>query len=79
VLGSGSAAYYELATGGEPVMAIDGFNGNGGLLTLAQFKHYVAAGDIHYFLGGTGAISSWIEAHYAAQTIGGTTVYDLSR
>ena len=39
--GSQSAATLELATGGDPVMAIGGFNGNGGNLTLAQFETYV--------------------------------------
>ena len=56
--GSQSAANLELATNGDPVMAIGGFNNNGGNLTLAQFKAYVAAGDIHYFIasgGGGGA------------------------
>jgi hypothetical protein len=48
-LGSMSAASLELATGGDPVMAIGGFNNNGGELTLAQFERYVAAGDIHYY------------------------------
>jgi 4-amino-4-deoxy-L-arabinose transferase-like glycosyltransferase len=54
--GSSDAAAIELATGGKPVMAIGGFNGNGGELTLAQFKAYVARGEIHYYveLGGGG-------------------------
>ena len=96
--GSTSAASLELATGGDPVMAIGGFNNNGGLLTLAQFERYVAEGQIHYYVvsagggggggpglaGGAGGsstseISSWVESHYKAQTIGGSTVYDLAR
>jgi len=89
--GSSSAASYELATGGDPVMAIGGFDGNGGNLTLAQFIRYVRAGDMHYFIasgsgagGGPGgassssAIESWVASHYTATTVGGTTVYDLS-
>jgi hypothetical protein len=71
-------------------MAIGGFNGNGGNLTLAQFKAYVLAGDIHYFIasggGGAGggasgsesAITKWVAAHYTSSTIGGQTVYDLT-
>ena len=55
VSGSQSAASLELATGGDPVMAIGGFNGEGGHLTLAQFKRYVAAGEIHYYIASTGA------------------------
>ena len=36
--GSQSAASLELATGGEPVMAIGGFNNEGGNLTLQQVQ-----------------------------------------
>ena len=121
VSGSQTAATLELATGGAPVMAIGGFDGQGGNLTLAQFKQYVARGQIHYYIasatgasgffrgtpptgvggrpagfpggGGrsfTGArpgggsasgneITSWVEAHYKSQTIGGETVYNLSQ
>jgi hypothetical protein len=73
-------------------MAIGGFNGEGGNLTLAQFKTYVLRGDIHYFLAtnaqagrGNGAnnaeaaITSWVEAHFTAKQIGGQTVYALVR
>jgi hypothetical protein len=89
-----NAASYELATGGDPVMAIGGFNNNGGLLSLARFIGYVHAGDIHYYVasggggggpgGGQGSsttdeISSWVASHYSAQTIGGVTVYDLAK
>jgi hypothetical protein len=91
--GSSTAASYELATGGEPVMALGGFNGNGGDLSLASFIAYVHAGDIHYFIaaggggggpgggaaGTTSAITAWVEQHFSAETIGGVTVYDLSR
>ena len=52
--GSQSAASLELASGGLPVMAIGGFSGQGGNLTLAQFKAYVKAGDIHYYIAGGG-------------------------
>ena len=48
--GSQSAASLELATGGVPVMAIGGFSGQGGNLSLAQFEAYVKAGDIHYYI-----------------------------
>ena len=95
VSGSQTAASLELGTGGEPVMAIGGFNNQGGNLTLAQFKAYVAKSEIHYYIasgnggigGGPGqaggsstsSITSWVESHYSAQTIGGSTVYDLAR
>ncbi len=92
-LGSQSAATLELATGGDPVMAIGGFNGEGGNITLAQFEALVNKGDIHYFIasgggGGVGgpggttnsdsAITSWVEAHFTAKTVGGQTIYDLT-
>jgi hypothetical protein len=87
--GSQSAASLELATGGEPVMAIGGFSGQGGELTLAQFETYAKAGDIHYYMGSSGggpggggstsSITSWVKAHYTAVTIGGETLYDLAQ
>ena len=88
--GSQNAASIELASGGEPVMAIGGFDGEGGNLSLAQFEKYVTAGDIHYFITsgatpGVGAgrnasssITAWVESHFTAKTIGGETVYDLT-
>ncbi|MEU7581877.1 glycosyltransferase family 39 protein [Streptomyces sp. NPDC041068] len=50
-IGSQNAASYQLATG-DPVMAIGGFNGSDPSPTLAQFKQYVADGEIHYFIAG---------------------------
>jgi hypothetical protein len=35
-------------------MAIGGFNGTDPSPTLAQFQHYVAGHEIHYFIGGFG-------------------------
>jgi 4-amino-4-deoxy-L-arabinose transferase-like glycosyltransferase len=55
VSGSQSAASLELATGGAPVMAIGGFDGQGGQLTLQQFKSYVTSGQIHYYIASGGA------------------------
>jgi hypothetical protein len=87
---SNSAAGYQLATR-DPVMAIGGFNGTDPAPTLALFERYVAAGRIHYFItsngggpgdGGTGTtaseITTWVEAHFKAQTIDGETLYDLA-
>jgi len=94
VSGSQTAASIELASGGDPVMAIGGFNNNGGNLTLAEFEKYVQKGEIHYYItsgsgagraGGPGggsssssSISSWVAAHYKSVTIGGETAYDLA-
>jgi hypothetical protein len=47
----------------------------------------VAAGQIHYYIAGGGMggsanasaqIAAWVEAHYTAETVGSTTVYDLT-
>ncbi|HZY77298.1 MAG TPA: hypothetical protein VFE40_13340, partial [Jatrophihabitantaceae bacterium] len=89
-VGSQSAAPLELASG-KAVMAIGGFNGTDATPTLAQFKAFVAAGEIGYFVAtgqgagrgpggqGTGsAISSWVAAHFSVTTVGGSTVYDLT-
>jgi 4-amino-4-deoxy-L-arabinose transferase-like glycosyltransferase len=95
VSGSQTAASLELGTGGEPVMAIGGFNNQGGNLTLAQFKAYVAKGEIHYYIvsgnggggpggGGSGvssssAIATWVKANFKSVKVGGQTVYDLTQ
>ncbi len=88
-IGSQNAAGYQLATG-DPVMAVGGFNGTDPAPGLAQFEEYVAAGRIHYFIGGgvgmTGSsgsgdssqIATWVAAHYTARTVGGVTLYDLT-
>ncbi|HWF56131.1 MAG TPA: glycosyltransferase family 39 protein [Solirubrobacteraceae bacterium] len=94
VSGSQSAASLELATGGTPVMAIGGFNNQGGLITLQQFKQYVDKGEIHYYIAGGGgagggpggggqggsttAITAWVESHFTKVTIGGETLYNLT-
>ena len=50
-VGTQSAAPIELATGGDAVMAIGGFNGTDPSPTLAQFEAIVAKGEIHYYVG----------------------------
>ena len=52
-IGSNSAAGYQLATQ-QPVLAIGGFNGSDPSPTLAQFRVWVVAGRIHYFIAGGG-------------------------
>jgi hypothetical protein len=49
----------------------------------------VAAHQVHYYVGrgansfggspGAATITSWVAAHYTAQAVGGTTVYDLTK
>lgn len=86
--GSMSVAPLELASG-KAVMSIGGFNGGDASPTLDQFRADVASGQNSYFVtagqgggpggnNGTGAaITSWVAAHHAATTVGGSTVYDL--
>ncbi|AEV81588.1 glycosyl transferase [Actinoplanes sp. SE50] len=88
-IGSQNASGYQLATE-KPVMAVGGFNGTDPSPTLAQFKAYVAAGRIHYFIGGRGfdgggsgssdssRIAEWVASTFTAKTVGSTTVYDLT-
>jgi hypothetical protein len=92
--GSQTAASIELATSGDPVMAIGGFNGNGGDLSLQAFEAYVKDGDIHYYIagesggggaapgGGSGsssaAITQWVESHFHSVTVDGETIYVLT-
>jgi 4-amino-4-deoxy-L-arabinose transferase-like glycosyltransferase len=89
-VGSQEAGPLELASG-KAVMSIGGFNGGDAAPTLAQFKAYVGAGQIRYFIGGgTGggpgggggsgsAISQWVAANFTSTTVGNTTVYDLTK
>jgi 4-amino-4-deoxy-L-arabinose transferase-like glycosyltransferase len=86
--GSQNAASYQLASG-SAVMAIGGFNGSDPSPTLAQFQADVAAGKIHYYIGGTitqsssgsdtaSQIATWVAENFTAQTVGSTTIYDLT-
>jgi 4-amino-4-deoxy-L-arabinose transferase-like glycosyltransferase len=89
-VGANNAAGYQLASE-QPVMAIGGFNGSDPSPTLAEFEEYVANGQVHWFIasgtgggpgggpgGGSNAIAEWVQAHYTATTVDGTTLYDLS-
>ncbi|WP_138758707.1 ArnT family glycosyltransferase [Modestobacter altitudinis] len=88
-VGSNNAAGYQLATG-DPVMALGGFNGSDPSPTLAQFQELVAAGEVHWFIGGglgmssdggssvSAEIAAWVAESYTAQTVDGVTLYDLS-
>ena len=90
--GAQNAASYQLATE-QPVIALGGFNGTDPAPTLEQFQALVAQGKVHWFIGGgdgmagratSGAddavqIAEWVAANFTAQTVDGTTVYDLSQ
>lgn len=88
--GAQTAASYQLATG-LPVMSIGGFNGSDPSPTLDEFQDLVAQHKIHYYVGGSESggqqnggsnssaeIATWVAATFTAQTIGSTTLYDLS-
>ena len=88
-IGSNNASVYQLESG-YAVMPIGGFNGTDPSPTLAEFRAYVAAGDIHYFIG-TGSlggassgssdsskIAAWVAANFTTKTVGGVTLYDLT-
>ncbi len=90
-VGSQSSAPLQLASG-KAVLAIGGFTGSDDAPTLAEFQAWVQQGLIHYFVAGgqgggpsggqdggaAGEITSWVESHYTATTVGGVTVYDLT-
>jgi 4-amino-4-deoxy-L-arabinose transferase-like glycosyltransferase len=85
-IGSENASTYQLATD-KPVMAIGGFNGTDPAPSLAAFELDVKEHKIHYFIADSteassssdaSQITAWVEAHFKAETIGGTSVYDLS-
>ncbi|WP_188895428.1 ArnT family glycosyltransferase [Microlunatus endophyticus] len=91
-VGAQGAAELELSTD-TSVMPIGGFTGSDNAPTLAQFKAWVKEGKVTYFIagqsGGAGgpgggssaasAITSWVEKNYTTTTIGGTTVYVLTK
>jgi 4-amino-4-deoxy-L-arabinose transferase-like glycosyltransferase len=90
-IGSNNAAGYQLAAG-APVLAVGGFNGTDPAPTLAQFQHYVADQQIHYFVrgammmhhgsgGGSNnaqEIATWVRSHFSPTTVENTVVYDLT-
>ncbi len=88
-IGSMSTAGFQLASG-HPVMPVGGFNGTDPSPTLQEFQQYVAAGEIHYFIGGggfgpgmngsneSGQISTWVKENFTQVEVGGVTLYDLT-
>ncbi|WP_435154439.1 ArnT family glycosyltransferase [Amycolatopsis sacchari] len=86
--GSQSAAGLALNSD-KAVIAIGGFNGGDPAPTLEQFKQYVADGQITYYVSGgmggfggregSGSIAEWVEQNFTATTVGGSTVYDLTK
>ncbi|AZG46079.1 ArnT family glycosyltransferase [Gordonia insulae] len=89
-VGSNEASGYQLESG-HSVMPIGGFNGTDPSPTLEQFQKLVAEKKIHYFIGGgrgfggsdtsrpSAQIAAWVQENFTATTVGGATVYDLTR
>ena len=66
-------------------MAIGGFTGRDPAPSLAEFKRLASGHKIHYFVssglegsGDPSQITSWVMSHLKAETVGGTTFYDLA-
>ncbi|GLW95081.1 ArnT family glycosyltransferase [Actinokineospora globicatena] len=89
VIGSNNAAGYQLGSG-VPVLALGGFNGTDPAPTLAGFQRMVADGEVHWFIdssfmrGSSGSddaheIADWVAQNYEPTTVGGVTLYDVSR
>jgi 4-amino-4-deoxy-L-arabinose transferase-like glycosyltransferase len=83
--GSQQAASLELASG-KAVIGIGGWDGSDPAPTLDQFKQYVAAGEVKYYIdggrgggrGGSSDIADWVASNFQATTVDGQTVYDLT-
>jgi hypothetical protein len=72
-------------------MAVGGFNGSDPSPTLEQFRQYVADGEVRWLIGGgtgmagdggssaSAEIAAGVVQTFAAQTVDGVTVYDLTR
>ncbi|GAA3379047.1 glycosyltransferase family 39 protein [Streptomyces racemochromogenes] len=70
-IGSQNAASYQLASG-APVMPVGGFNGSDPSPTLEQFKAYVKAGRIHWFIAQGGVDDALGEGGTGTNRPGGT-------
>jgi len=90
VSGASQAASLELATNTN-VIALGGWNGGDPYPTLAEFQDMVAKGEISYFIeggmggggmdgrGGNSEVAAWVQANFQAQTVGNSTVYQLTK
>jgi 4-amino-4-deoxy-L-arabinose transferase-like glycosyltransferase len=75
--GSQSASSLELASDGSAVMALGGFSGSGGDLTLAQFESYVKAGDIHYYIASTSGAAGGLSSGTGTSSAGSSSLASL--
>ena len=77
VSGSTPAAAYQLSSG-RPVMPVGGYTHLDPSPTLDQFRAWVAAGRIHWYIGTRGPIADWVAANYQPLQAGTAIVYDLT-
>jgi hypothetical protein len=91
VSGASQAASLELASN-TSVIALGGWNGGDPYPTLAEFQDMVSKGEISYFIagggmgggamggrGGNSEVAAWVQANFQAQTVGSSTVYQLTK
>ncbi|TQJ35279.1 ArnT family glycosyltransferase [Arthrobacter sp. SLBN-122] len=91
VSGASQAANLELATNTD-VISLGGWNGGDPYPTLAGFQAMVAKGEIGYFIEGGGMggggmggrsgnseVAAWVQDNFQAQSVGNSTVYQLTR
>jgi hypothetical protein len=89
-VGGFTATRFQVAAG-SPVMAVGGPLGTDPLPSLDQFRRYVGAGDIHYFIApemGPGnpneigprsrVIVEWVEHSYQPIVTGKVVLYDVT-
>ncbi|MEV7131425.1 glycosyltransferase family 39 protein [Arthrobacter sp. NPDC093128] len=86
---SQTAARLQLAAG-RPIMPIGGFAGTDPSPTLEEFQMRAADGEVCYFIQqesylavqstqtSATKISNWVQANYLAETVDGTTIYNLN-
>ena len=85
---NGSMSAVLALTADVDVMGVGGFNGRDPAPTLERFQQLVAAGEVRYFVdggggggrpGGVSEVTAWVRDGFTATTVGGFTVYDLTR
>lgn len=90
VTGDNTAASLQLGAD-VAVMALGGYNGTDPAITLADFQALVAKGVVHWYVASNGfigstdsttseayAIQQWVTSTFTAQTVGSSTLYDLT-
>jgi hypothetical protein len=82
-VGAQSSAALALASD-TAVLGIGGFSGGDPAPTLEEFRAFVDAGEVRWFVDGgmgprTSEIASWVQQNFVPTTVGDRTVHDLTR